>query len=157
MEKIKLVLEQFTVCTLGCREKFENWIKARGGVVVWRSQEIGMRRGDIFAPVNGPDGKEAPKPHWAYAIQETVTDISRFKFAVRETEVGRCKIALKTEGYKTMFGFFPTALVLTDGSQRRVDKLQGKLEAQHGADVTFHFDELEVVFTKLEWEGPNES
>jgi hypothetical protein len=151
MEK---TIERIKVYSLGCREKFQNWIKTRGGVVVWRNQDLSCRRGDMFTPVNGPDGKESPRPHWAYTVHETITDITRFKFATREVEVGRCKIALKTKGYDTMFGFMPTALVLTDGSQRRVDKLQHKLKEQHRADVTFYFEDREAaVFVKIEWEN----
>ncbi len=146
--------EIYKVTAPNARELFVKWLAERGGVVVWRTQDLGnLDRGDMYTPATTAEGKEGTKPHWAYAALETITDINRFKFA-KLVECGRCKIALnkKPRGYETPFGFFPTAIELTTGSTNRVHKMQSRLEAEHKTDVYYHFEDLEAVFEKAEWE-----
>jgi len=152
---MKIELERHEVSSLNSREFFERWIKERQGVVLWRSQDMSVPRGDTFTPVKDAAGVDSPRPHWAYVRHEVITDITRFRFCKSWSEVGRCKIALdkKLNGYDSPFGFFPTAIVLTDGSTRRVRVLLAKLQVVHGPDVKYRFEDLEAVFEKPEWES----
>lgn len=132
--------EIYKVTIPGAREKFLGWIADRGGVVVWRNQDLGnMDRGDMFAPLRDNAGHTYPKPHWAYGHHDTVTDINRFKFATM-VECGRCKIALDPK-------IRDMKINLTSASTRRVRGMQSRLEAEHKT-----FEELEAVFERAVWD-----
>lgn len=140
-------LERYDVQTPGCREKFETWIKERGGVIVWRNQDLSFPgRGDIFTPATTQDGSpgEKHKPHWAMGCHETVTDLARFRFVKSWTEVKRIKIALdsRLRGMKIM---------LTAASSRKLRATEAKLRSQY-PEVGHHFEDLECVFETPEWE-----
>lgn len=146
------VATRYKVHTPNVRSKFEEWIRDRGGVAVWRSLDLSnLSRGDMYQPLRDNAGHTYPKPHWAYAHVETVTDISKFQFVREWIELERCKIALnkKPKGYDSPFGFFPTAIVLTAGSTRRVESKCSHWKKQYPNDViTYRFEELEAVFER---------
>jgi hypothetical protein len=47
-------------------EDIRTWFKARGGVVLWSNQEIGVSRPEMMTPATHQDGSPASPPHWAY-------------------------------------------------------------------------------------------
>jgi hypothetical protein len=114
------------VLTPGCREKFEDWIKNRGGVKVWRNIDLSScGAGPIFTPatenkevvgadVNVEGQVPYPKPSWRVDNGEVITDINRFRFVKSFKEFKRIRVALQRG---SGFNF-----QLTDGSQRKVDR-----------------------------------
>ena len=146
----QVALERFQVLTENQKAKFQDWITSRQGVLVWRSQDMSVPRGDMFSPKLDPlggDNASGPAPHWAYKIHEHVTDLGRFQFAKSFREVGRCKIALspRPKGFN---------IVLTKGSTNRVHQKQTKLKRDLGVpEVFYRFEELEAIFEVPEWES----
>lgn len=47
-------------------DQTRTFFRERGGVVLWRNQEIGVQRPEIMTPARNADGLLAVKPHWAY-------------------------------------------------------------------------------------------
>jgi len=47
-------------------DKVRGWFRDRGGVVRWRSLEIGVMRPDQLTPKLSESGEPMGKPHWAY-------------------------------------------------------------------------------------------
>ena len=148
-------MREIKVYVPGIREKFELWIKTRGGVKVWRNIDLSnCGAGPIFTPAltDGEDGKgivSYPKPSWRVDNGEVVTDISRFKFAKGFKEFKRIRVALR-RGNGLNF-------CLTDGSQRKVDQAVEAAEEKFG-EATFRkdgglFDDERFIVVEVpEWE-----
>jgi hypothetical protein len=151
--------ERYEVGVQGVREKFEKFIAERQGVLVFRSVDLSMPRGDMFLPKIGAEGEDNAlgKPHWAYVLHEHVTEISRFRFVKGYKEIDRCKIALQGPRGIRM------KIELTPGSTRRVYARKAKWEQQYfGKTVTYRFDpppplgfmegQVYAVFEIADWE-----
>jgi hypothetical protein len=151
--------ERYEVGVQGVREKFEKFINERQGVLVFRSVDLSMPRGDMFLPKIGATGEDNAlgKPHWAYVLREHVTDIKRFRFVQKYREIKRCKISL--QGPRGLRGKIET----TPASTRRVRALQEKLSNQYAPqDVGYRFDpppplgflegQVYAVFEIADWE-----
>lgn len=142
--------ECFQVLTEKQKEKFQDWIATREGILVWRSQDLSFPRGDMFSPKMSQDGSDlaaGEPPHWAYRLFAHVRILDRFKFVKAYREVGRCKIALNSR----LSGM---TIVLTKPSSERVRKLQSKFKADLNVpEVFYRFEELEAIFEVPEWEA----
>ncbi len=153
-------MEKIEVLTPGCREKFEEWIKCRGGVKVWRNLDLSnCGAGPIFTPAlkevevplenGGMNMIPYPKPSWRVDNGEVVTDISRFRFVKGFKEFKRIRVALR-RGDGLIF-------CLTDGSQRKVDKALDQAREKFG-EATYRKDgglfdyERFIVVEVPEWE-----
>ena len=127
--------EKYAVHVEGCKEKFETWIRERGGVIVWRTQDLSdPSRGDMFTPALLPESKKAyPKPHWAFAVRETVQDITRFRFIREMKELQRFHIAVRMgrQGMKVK---------VTEASTRRIEKALAKWKEKIGQECVYQFD-----------------
>jgi hypothetical protein len=131
-------MNTYKVTATDAKEKFALWIKERGGVAVWKDHNLSRFGGDTFTPA---DHTQAPK--WGYVREDTVTDISAFKFPASLKEVKRFRVA-------TRLGDQGFAIKLTDASSTRLNKELDKA----GPDAGYHFDydTQEAVITVPEWE-----
>ncbi|NLF98718.1 MAG: hypothetical protein GX565_01055 [Lentisphaerae bacterium] len=93
--------------------QFVEWIRNRGGVTVWRSHDPGDPSASVSTPAL-TDGKPTGSPHWKYTANPAFVVTDPAEIMVYETEVvEHIRVALKrSQNYA----------VLTDASQRRVDK-----------------------------------
>ncbi len=153
-------MSKIEVCTPGCRETFEEWIKYRGGVKVWRNLDLSnCGAGPIFTPalkrcidplgVGIVQTSDYPKPSWRVDNGEVVTDISRFRFVKGFKEFKRIRVALRRgDGLN---------YCLTDGSQRKIDKAMDQAREKFG-EATYRKDgglfdyERFIVVEVPEWE-----
>jgi hypothetical protein len=154
-------MKKIDVYTLGAREKFEAWIKDRGGVKVWRNINLSNPgAGPIFTPAYEETQVDMdsfganmrapyPKPSWRVDNGEVITDITRFRFAKGFKEFKRIRVALERgSGYNYR---------LTDGSQRKVDRAMQACMDEHG-DAVYRKDgglfdaERFIVVEIPEWE-----
>jgi len=138
-------LKRYDVSVPGCRERFEEWVKTRGGIAVWTNHDLSdPGAGNVYTPAL-TDGKLTLAPCWRCGRNpaEVVTDLSRFRFAKGEREVDRFKVAVRmgAQGMKVK---------LTDASSA---KLRKRLE-KHGPDAGYRFDyeNQQAVVTVPEWE-----
>lgn len=158
MEKV------YDIYVVGAREKFEGWIKNRGGVQVWHNLDLSNPgAGNMFPPATQEEETilegglrtkrtiSYPKPHWPVGAGEVVTDIKRFRFAKGFKELKRIRVALK-RGNGLNY-------CLTDASQRKVDKALDAAREKYGDDVTYRkdgglFDQERFIVIELpEWEA----
>jgi len=156
----------YDVTVLGCREKFETWIRDRGGVQVWRNLNLSNpSAGNQYTPatmvIKDPDDQKGyldsrigdivqyPRPHWSVGAGEVITDIKRFRFVKSFKELKRIRVALR-RGDGLNF-------CLTDGSQRKLDRALEKAQEKYD-DVTYRKDgglfdyERFIVVEVPEWE-----
>uniref|UniRef100_A0A6M3JEC9 Uncharacterized protein n=1 Tax=viral metagenome TaxID=1070528 RepID=A0A6M3JEC9_9ZZZZ len=157
----------YDVMVPGCREKFETWIRDRGGVQVWRNLNLSNPgAGNQFTPATmvietarqeaGYLGKKIgdtvpyPNPHWSVGAGEVVTDIKRFRFVKSFKELKRIRVALR-RGSGLNF-------CLTDGSQRKLDRALDAAREKY-EDVVYRKDgglfdyERFIVVEVPEWEA----
>lgn len=149
MSIVETKTERIEVMTPGCREKFENWIQYRGGVQVWKNQNLSNpNAGDMFTAALTIEGQPTPCPHWSRAAGELVKEIGGFRFVKELKEVQRCRIALR-------MGDSGLTIKLTDASSRRVRAICAEIKARTGEDPTFSWggdDGKDCVFKVPVWE-----
>jgi hypothetical protein len=144
----------YSVMVPGCREKFETWIKERGGVQVWDNVNLSdPGRGPAFTPAlqvvevpeanGGINSIPYDSPSWRYARGEVVQDIKRFKFIKSFKEVKRFRVAIRMGGQGL-------SMKCTDASSRRIHKA---LDQYPGAVYRFDYEWQEAVIELPEWEG----
>jgi len=129
------VSDRIEVTVLGVKEKFQDWINSRGGVKVWRNLNLSNPdAGFRFTPALTEDQKDYPKPHWSVGYQETIRDISRFRFVKSMCEVKRLRVAVSMSGNGLM-------LKLTEGSSRKLRLACQKIQKAHnGIEPCYHFE-----------------
>lgn len=132
------------VGALGAREKFEDWIKNRGGVRVWKNVSLpNTGAGEMFTPANDPEGGRYPKPNWSVDCGETViTDINAFRFVKSWQERKRFHVAIRRNGNGLSFK-------CTDASSR---KIWAACEKFPGSSYRFDYATQEAVIEVPEWE-----
>ena len=54
--------------------KVKRWLTDGRGLAVWENKEIGVDRPDRLTPAG------CPKPHWAYTLKRTITDLHNVTF-----------------------------------------------------------------------------
>ena len=127
------------VLTLGAKEKFQQWITERGGVVRWCNVNLSNPdAGDTFTPLRTAEGVEYQKPHWSVEKAEVHTDLRDFRFIKELKEVKRVKVAVRMGSQ----GF---TLKLTLASTRRVRAACTKIKEKHGVAPCYHFEGAEAV------------
>lgn len=91
--------------------KFADWLKTRGGILIWNSADLGSAGRSVSTPALTEDGKPYPSPGWQFPNWDRhVTDIADVEvYTVRVVET--FKIRLKRSGMN---------LVLNNASDRRV-------------------------------------
>lgn len=126
-------------CAEANAAQIAEWIKTRGGVLVWKSIDLGDPGASVTTPANNADGSPATKPGWKYANEPArkVTDPAEVDVYTAK-EVKRFRVCLKqAEVFR---------LVLTDGSTNRVRKAVAKAQEKHGtAWYAFDYETQEAV------------
>lgn len=104
--------------------KFALWIRARGGVAVWPSVDLGDPGASWSTPVRQPDGEPTTKPTWKAANKPKSIHLDPDRIGVYVPGVFKeLPVTLKRNGM---------TLYLTDASQRKVDKAMDRCRKQHG-------------------------
>ena len=121
----------------GVRAKFEDWIKTRGGILVWENVNLSdPGAGPMFTPVRDAEGKTNCKnspPHWTHRYHETCTKIKDFKFVKEMVEVNRFRVAVR-------MGTQGLMVKLTDASTKKLNKALDKAKEKTGQDASYRFD-----------------
>lgn len=134
---VRLMDKPITVSVPGARAKFEEWIKTRGGILVWENVNLSdPGAGAMFTPVRDAEGKENDKnayPKWTHRYHETCTDIKDFKFVKEMVEVNRFRVAIR-------MGSQGLTLKLTDASTKKLNKALDKAKEKTGQDASYRFD-----------------
>jgi hypothetical protein len=132
----------YDVTVPGVREKFETWIRDRGGVQVWENLNLSNPgAGRQFTPalqtIDEPGmlaGRApSPAPHWSVGRGEVVTSIDRFRFVASWAEVKRFRVAIRRGAQ----GF---TLKCTDASSAKIHK---ELEKYPGSTYRFDYERQE--------------
>ncbi len=134
-------IEKIEVLVPGQKEKFASWIKERGGVLHWKSQDLGNLGANMFGPLRDPEGKDNrdQPPHWRYAgtRPEPITDLGAFRFALEMKEVQRFQVSIRCG---QMLNF-----ECTDASSAKIRKACDKWTEQYKnskyrTSATYSFD-----------------
>lgn len=142
-------LKRIEVTTPGQRSKFEEWIKDRGGVIVWVNINLSdPGAGNIFTPATTKEGTPGrdQKPRWSHEYSETITDITRFRFVKELKEVKRFRVAVRTGGNGL-------SVKCTDGATRRIRAACAKFSTETvSALYEFDYETQEAVILVPVWE-----
>lgn len=137
----------------GAREKFELWIKTRGGVQVWENINLSnMDAGDQYTPAletvkvpmenGGINAVPYHKPHWSVRQGELITDIKRFRFVKSWKEVKRFHVGVRMGAQ----GF---TMKVTDGGTR---KIRAACDKYPGSSYRFDYEFQEAIIEVPEFE-----
>jgi hypothetical protein len=136
-ERVTNMDKPIEVTVPGVRAKFEDWIKTRGGILVWENVNLSNPgAGPMFTPVRDAEGKTNCKnspPHWTHRFHETCTDIKDFKFVKEMCEVNRFRVAVRMGSQGLM-------VKLTDASTKKLHKALDKAKEKTGQDASYRFD-----------------
>lgn len=124
---------KYKVFVKDVRDKFESWIKDRGGVAVWQDQSLSRMGGNTFTPAKNESGVEYQAPKWGYTKLDIVNDIDGFEFAKDFIVFKEFKIATRISGNGLM-------VKLTDASSAKVDKWLTKAREKYDIEPVYHFD-----------------
>jgi hypothetical protein len=143
-------MERYNVLVPGTREKFEGWIRDRGGVRVWGNVDLSdPGAGYAYTPMYQDGGEvETTPPTWKHQDRvDVVTDLSRFRFVREYIEVDRFRITLR-------MGASGLRIKLTDGSSRRLRARLDKAQEKHGPCYYRWdgFDGRDCVIERPVWE-----
>jgi len=110
--------------------KMREWIRSRGGVAIWRSQNLSNPGASWSSPALTPEGTPYPKPSWQAenAPHRIITAAAEIEVITRK-EVKRFRIAVRMGGSGL-------TMKLTDASTRKVRAACDKL----GPDSAYEFD-----------------
>ncbi len=135
--------DKIKVLAPGARQKFELWIKVRGGVQVWDNVNLSdPGAGRVFTPTKTLTGEDYPKPRWSVGRGETITDIDRFRFVKSMKEVKRFHVAVRRSSNGLM-------LKCNDASSRRIERECGKVPEGY---YRFDYSTQEVIIEVPVWE-----
>jgi hypothetical protein len=136
-ERVTNMDKPIEVTVPGVRAKFEDWIKTRGGILVWENVNLSNPgAGPMFTPVRDAEGKTNCKnspPHWTHRYHETCTKIKDFKFVKEMCEVNRFRVAVRMGSQGLM-------VKLTDASTKKLNKALDKAKEKTGQDASYRFD-----------------
>lgn len=110
-------------CSVANAEKFAEWIATRGGVATWRSVDLGDPTASWSTPARTVDGHATPQPTWKAERSPRITTDPASVGVYTEVAFKVVRVFLVRRGLK---------LVITDDSQRRVDKALAACKEQHG-------------------------
>jgi hypothetical protein len=138
----------------GVRNKFEDWIKNRGGVQVWENVDLSnLNAGDMFTPAlktvqipeenGGINAIPYPQPHWRVQRGEVITDITRFRFVKSWKEVKRFHVGVR-------MGDSGLRVKVTDGGTR---KIRAACDKYPGSSYRFDYEFQEAVIEVPEFEA----
>jgi hypothetical protein len=123
----------YKITVTGAKEKFQDWIANRGGILVWPNVNLSdPGKGPMFTPARHDDGSDGSKdkPHWSVGDPTLVTSIDEFEF-VTLREYKRFHVGVRRgDGL---------SIVLTDAAKRRLDRELAKASKDHG-DAFYEFD-----------------
>jgi hypothetical protein len=124
----------YKITVPGAKEKFEQWIADRGGILVWPNENLSdPGKGPMFTPATTADGEDGTKskPHWGVGKPILVKDIGEFEFQkIKELKRFHVAVRLGSQGmsYK-----------LTEAAGRRLKKELAKATEKFG-DSWYEFD-----------------
>lgn len=123
--------------------KFAEWIRDRGGVAVWKSQDLGDLAASWSTPVRTAAGETIKAPHWKCGQSTPTIHTDMNTIGVFQSEKFKeVLVKLKQSGM---------SLVLTDTSQWRLDRAMERCRVKHG-DAWYRkggleFPSMEVRYT----------
>lgn len=106
--------------------KLAEWLATRGGIAVWRCQDLGspLIGQETFTPALNQDGTPTTSPHWSFGDSPDRIVADAALVSVRSwTEVARVKV--RTKGNR-----------LSRGENSRLESARLK----HGADAAWRLD-----------------
>lgn len=113
-------MEKIPVFRPNVKSLFQKWIESRGGVAVWKSVNLSNPGESLaFTPALDQFGIENDNPRWDLRRQEIITDIKRFSFSKKNTEVKRVKVCTRVGSQGLMLKF-------TDGTMKRINSAFNK-------------------------------
>lgn len=113
-------------------DKMAKWIKGRGGIAVWKSQDFSEFGKELFTPAFTDEGepKPYPKPSWKVANEpERIVDDPEHVILDTQKEVKRFRIGVRP-------GSQGLVMKVTDGGTRRISAALAK----YGEESWFEFD-----------------
>ena len=123
--------------------KFAEWIRDRGGVAVWKSQDLGDLSASWSTPVRNAAGETNRAPHWKCGQSAPTIHTDMNTIGVFQSEkFEEVPVKLKPNGM---------SLVLTDTSKRRLDRTMERCRIKYG-DAWYRkggleFPSMEVRYT----------
>lgn len=122
--------------------KFQEWIKSRGGIAVWRSLNLSNPDRTWSTPANQKDGTPMQQPTWeADTKPEKIVKDPTKVGVVTDREVKRFHVAIRP-GTQNFLGT-PLVWKCTDKSSARI---RGEVaKAGKGSHYKFDYDTQEVV------------
>jgi len=113
------------------------WLKTRGGLALWRSEDLSDPSSSWYTPALTAEGTPSPRPHWKTATtpHRVITSIDEIQVS-EDKEVRRFHIAIR-------MGAQGLRIKLTSGSTKRV--LAAEAKAGIGSYHLFDFEAQEAV------------
>ena len=130
---LELVFDHY--CTEENAPKFAEWITTRGGLLLWKSIDLSARHPGWTGPVLNKDGSPATKPAYHAVEHRIITDPNVVGVETLK-EVKRFHVALRWKPQRM-------AWVVTDGSQRKIDRALAR--AGEGSCQVFDYGTQEAV------------
>jgi hypothetical protein len=106
--------------------KFADWLNTRGGILIWKSQDLGSAGRSVSTPARTLEGADYPSPGWQFTKPDRlITDPAEVEVYTSKV-VETFPIKLKQQGMK---------IVLTNASDRKVRAAL----ARHGDSAHYIF------------------
>jgi hypothetical protein len=105
--------------------RFADWIANRGGIAVWQSIDLSRPGERCTTPARDPLGNPATKPSWHYANDPNIVTDPEQVGVYEEALYKEFRVGLR-------MGSQGLSLKLTDGAQRKLNKVMADCEAKHG-------------------------
>lgn len=102
------------------------WLNTRGGILIWKSHDLGSANLSVTTPLLDPDMKPVGSPGWKYPKPDRHITSAKDVEVCRSKVVEEFTVKLKVSGMK---------LVLTNSSDARVKKAL----ARHGDTAHYRF------------------
>ena len=122
------------VCSIENAPKITDWLRNRGGILVWKSVNLANPHGSWVTPAINEKGDPSTKPTWeaVNAAERHITSMDDVVVVVPE-EVKRFHVAIR-EGSQGL------SVKVTDGGTRRIWKEIAKAKEKYGRDAWYAFD-----------------
>ena len=121
-------------CDEANASKILDWLKTRGGILIWESVNLSNPGASWTSPATVEDGSPYPKPNWQCGNTPArhITDIADVDVTTAK-EVKRFHVAVR-------MGSQGMSLKVTDGGTRRIRSEVEKAEEKHGKPAWYAFD-----------------
>lgn len=121
-------------CDQGNVGQIEDWLKNRGGIVIWESINISNPGASWTGPYLGPDGVPATKPNWQCGDKPArhITDMADVD-VVTSCEYKRFHVGVR-------MGRQGFSLKVTDAGSRRIRDEVAKAQEKTGKNAWHEFD-----------------